>query len=98
MSGRLQGKRTLITGTASGIGRAAARLFAAEGARLTLCDRLAAENQQLADEIVSGGGIAQAMTAGEISGKIAGEAIKKGTFRRRNCSVTGKHGINDTAI
>ncbi|MDP7220844.1 MAG: SDR family NAD(P)-dependent oxidoreductase, partial [Arenicellales bacterium] len=61
MSGRLQGKRTLITGTASGIGRAAARLFAAEGARLTLCDRQTAENQQLADEIVSGGGIAQAI-------------------------------------
>jgi NAD(P)-dependent dehydrogenase (short-subunit alcohol dehydrogenase family) len=61
MSGRLQGKRTLITGTASGIGRAAARLFSAEGARLTLCDRQAAENQQLADEIVSGGGIAQAI-------------------------------------
>ena len=34
--GRLKGKRVLITGSASGIGRAAARLFAAEGAQLCL--------------------------------------------------------------
>ncbi|MAF07076.1 MAG: hypothetical protein CL389_04380 [Acidiferrobacteraceae bacterium] len=61
MSGRLQGKRALITSTASGIGRATARLFAAEGAQLTLCDRQVTENQKLADEIVSGGGIAQAI-------------------------------------
>ena len=61
MSGRLQGKRALITGTSSGIGRAAARLFAAKGVQLTFCDRQATENQKLADEIVSGGGIAQAI-------------------------------------
>ncbi len=30
--GRLQGKRTIVTGAGSGIGRASARLFAAEGA------------------------------------------------------------------
>ena len=41
MSGRLQGRRILITGAASGIGRRTAELFAAEGAALTLldCDR-----------------------------------------------------------
>ena len=37
--GRLKDKRILITGSASGIGRAAARLFAKEGDVLTLCDR-----------------------------------------------------------
>ena len=35
---RLEGKRAVITGAASGIGQACARLFAAEGARVTLCD------------------------------------------------------------
>jgi NAD(P)-dependent dehydrogenase (short-subunit alcohol dehydrogenase family) len=38
MAGRLEGKRAIITGAAGGIGRAAARLFAAEGARLVIAD------------------------------------------------------------
>lgn len=38
MSGRLQGKIAVITGAGSGMGKAMARLFAAEGARLVLAD------------------------------------------------------------
>jgi len=38
MPGRLQGRRLLITGAASGIGRRTAELFASEGAALTLLD------------------------------------------------------------
>lgn len=38
MSGRLKGLRTVITGTAGGQGRAAALLFAAEGAHVIGCD------------------------------------------------------------
>jgi NAD(P)-dependent dehydrogenase (short-subunit alcohol dehydrogenase family) len=37
-SGRLAGRRVLVTGAASGMGEAIARLFAAEGARLALLD------------------------------------------------------------
>jgi NAD(P)-dependent dehydrogenase (short-subunit alcohol dehydrogenase family) len=36
---RLAGRRVLVTGAASGIGRAVARRFAAEGARVALLDR-----------------------------------------------------------
>jgi NAD(P)-dependent dehydrogenase (short-subunit alcohol dehydrogenase family) len=39
MTARLAGKIAAVTGAASGIGRAAARAFAAEGARLALIDR-----------------------------------------------------------
>ena len=59
--GRLKGKRVLITGSANGIGRAAARLFAAEGAQLTLCDRDHPHNEEVAHEINRAGGQAQAI-------------------------------------
>ncbi|MDQ6925207.1 MAG: SDR family NAD(P)-dependent oxidoreductase, partial [Candidatus Eremiobacteraeota bacterium] len=36
---RLAGKTAIVTGAASGIGRAAAELFAAEGARVVAADR-----------------------------------------------------------
>lgn len=38
MTGRLDGRRVLVTGAASGMGEAVARLFAAEGARVALLD------------------------------------------------------------
>lgn len=38
-SGRLQGRRIVVTGAARGMGLATAEMFAAEGASLALCDR-----------------------------------------------------------
>lgn len=38
MAGMLEGKSTLVTGAAGGIGRAAAQLFAREGARVAVAD------------------------------------------------------------
>ena len=48
---RLEGKRAVITGAASGIGQASARLFAAEGARVTLCDLNTDTGECVAEEI-----------------------------------------------
>jgi NAD(P)-dependent dehydrogenase (short-subunit alcohol dehydrogenase family) len=51
MSGSLAGRRAAITGAASGIGRAIAVAFAAQGARLALLDQSADGLAQLAAEL-----------------------------------------------
>ncbi len=51
MSNRLDGKRALVTGAASGIGRATARKMTHEGARVALLDVDAAAAQGVADEL-----------------------------------------------
>jgi 3alpha(or 20beta)-hydroxysteroid dehydrogenase len=49
--GRLDRKVALISGAARGMGRAEAKLFAAEGARVALCDVRDAEGEAVAREI-----------------------------------------------
>jgi NAD(P)-dependent dehydrogenase (short-subunit alcohol dehydrogenase family) len=48
---RLEGKRAIVTGAGSGIGRAAAKLFAAEGARVALIDVNAGAIDAVLEEI-----------------------------------------------
>jgi NAD(P)-dependent dehydrogenase (short-subunit alcohol dehydrogenase family) len=56
---RLDGKVALITGGASGMGAATARLFAKEGAKVLVTDMLEAEGQAVANEIVAANGAAK---------------------------------------
>lgn len=53
---RLTGKRVLVTGASSGIGRACARRFAAEGASVAAWARREDRLEDLADEIGTAGG------------------------------------------
>jgi NAD(P)-dependent dehydrogenase (short-subunit alcohol dehydrogenase family) len=58
--GRLEGKSVIITGAGSGIGRAASRLFAKEGARLIAVDR-SDSVQETAKLVSDSGGTIEAM-------------------------------------
>ena len=60
---RLDSKIAIITGAASGIGRATARRVAAEGARTVVADLNGAGAKLLADEISAVGGEATAVQA-----------------------------------
>ncbi len=60
MKHRFAGKVVVVTGASSGIGAAAARQFAAEGAKVALVARSAGPLEQLAAEIGGGSGSARA--------------------------------------
>jgi NAD(P)-dependent dehydrogenase (short-subunit alcohol dehydrogenase family) len=60
---RLQGKRAIVTGAGSGIGRASAKLFAAEGAAVMVVDKTPPAIEETAAEIKAAGGRAIAVAA-----------------------------------
>ncbi len=74
---RLEGKRTIVTGAASGIGEATARLFAAEGARVLAVDlpgtRLEEAHGGIANIVTAFDNVADE-TAGE---RLAGRAVSE---------------------
>jgi NAD(P)-dependent dehydrogenase (short-subunit alcohol dehydrogenase family) len=71
---RLTGKVAIVTGASAGIGRATAKLFAAEGAKVVLAARREAELETLAAEIVSEGGEV-AFLAGDVQSEDYAKAL-----------------------
>lgn len=62
-AGRLDGKTIIITGAASGIGKASASLFAREGATVVLSDIKTEDGDRAAAEIQQAGGSAEFVAA-----------------------------------
>ena len=60
LSRSVRGLTVLVTGAASGMGRATARVFAAEGANVAVTDYDGAGAQAVADAIIASGGSAKA--------------------------------------
>jgi NAD(P)-dependent dehydrogenase (short-subunit alcohol dehydrogenase family) len=59
---RLAGKVAILSGGASGIGAETARVFAAQGASVVLCDLQDDLGQKVANEIVAAGGVSEYRT------------------------------------
>jgi len=79
--GRLENKIAIVTGGNSGIGRATAVLFCAEGAKVVIAGRREAENRKVVDEIMAKGGKIMAVQADvskrEDCKRVVEETVKK---------------------
>ncbi len=83
---RLKGKVTLITGGASGIGRATSLLFASEGATVVVADYAAETGNATVREIVAAGGSAEFLEV---------DVSKSSDVRRMIDSTASTHGRID---
>jgi NAD(P)-dependent dehydrogenase (short-subunit alcohol dehydrogenase family) len=88
-AGMVDGKAALVTGAASGIGRATALALAREGARVLVADRDAAGAEAVVKEIAAQGGVARACET-DVSQPAAVAAMVRAAvdaFGRLDCAV-----------
>jgi NAD(P)-dependent dehydrogenase (short-subunit alcohol dehydrogenase family) len=98
--GLVEGKIALVTGAASGIGRAAALAFAREGARVVASDVDAARGEETLAAVRAAGGEARFVTA-DVTDEAAVEALVRAAiaaFGRLDCAlnnagITGATGL-----
>jgi len=103
MSNRVENKVTIITGAARGIGRAQARLFAREGAKLVLTDIRKEELDLVEGELVDAGYDVTALVA-DVSSEddwiktvsVAEENYGRLDILINNAGVFFPHGVEDT--
>ena len=76
---RLANKVAIVTGAASGMGAATARLFAREGAKVVLSDLLEAEGQEVTASIAAAGGEAR-FQRHDVASEVDWDAVVAGTF------------------
>ncbi|TDJ15636.1 MAG: glucose 1-dehydrogenase [Deltaproteobacteria bacterium] len=89
MAGLLEGKSGLITGSASGIGRATALAFAREGASVTVADIIDDAGKKVVGEIESAGGRARFVHLDVTSESDVENAVRStvDAFGRLDCAV-----------
>ena len=95
----LDGKVAIVTGASSGIGRATAKLFAQEGARIVVAARRQAELDALVKEIEASGGQAVAV-AGDVKDEAYAKALVDAAVARfggldiafNNAGIVGEMG------
>jgi NAD(P)-dependent dehydrogenase (short-subunit alcohol dehydrogenase family) len=89
LAGLVDGKSALVTGGASGIGRATALALAREGARVLVADCDGAGAEAVAKEIAAAGGVARARQT-DVTQPAAVEAMVRAAvdaFGRLDCAV-----------
>jgi NAD(P)-dependent dehydrogenase (short-subunit alcohol dehydrogenase family) len=102
---RLEGRVTIITGAASGIGRASAKEFAREGAKVVVADINLEGAQETAQQIVTAGGLALAVKT-DVSQPQSVQTLIEQTLRTfgklnvlfNNAAIQVNKTIEDTTI
>ena len=89
LSGKVRGRRVLVTGGSSGIGKAVAQKIAAAGATVLICARNPEELDATCKEITDAGGICHAYVADLSEEKSSHELVAK---------ITADHGGIDVLI
>ena len=98
MSGRLQGKRALVTGSTSNIGRAIAEAFAAEGAQVIVSGRSDERGAAVVDGIRARGGRADFVRALPISSLYSSTKGAMETLTRAWAAEFGPRSVRVNAI